>query len=294
MAFRRRKKKLGSYPSASVVISITLALFVAGLAGALFSFTQELERVVQDNIRIQVYLKNDVTDSLRKVILKSLEKESFINRSVDESIRYVSREEAAKQFIRDTGEDFSTFMGENPLHDSFILAVGQEYQSAEKLKALKTRLEKGTGVHFVDYNPNMVESVNRNRNIIGSILAGCAAALFLVVVLLIRNTIRLALFSQRFLVRSMQLVGATRWFIVRPFLWRSAAYGLAGTALAGSLLYGLIWYATRNFPELALLQNTESLLFVLAGMAGLGIFVAVWSTWAAIRAYLSLSLDELY
>jgi len=141
MSFRRRKKKLGSYPSASVVISITLALFVAGLAGALFSFTRELERVVQDNIRIQVYLKNDVTDSLRKVIRKSLEKEGFINRSVKESLRYVSREEAAKQFIRDTGEDFSTFMGENPLHDSFILAVGQEYQSAGKLRELKARLE---------------------------------------------------------------------------------------------------------------------------------------------------------
>lgn len=290
----RRKNHLGNYPSISVVLSITLALFVAGLAGILFSYTRELERVVQDNIRVQVYLKRDVTDSLRKVIQKTLERQEFINSSTADAVRFVSREEAARQFIRETGEDFSTFIGENPLHDSYVLAVAPAFQNSGQLKSLKTRIEKIPGVYFVDYNPNLIESVNRNRNIIAAVLAGCSIALFMVVFLLIRNTIRLALFSQRFLIRSMQLVGATRWFITRPFIWRAAGYGLLGALLAGAMLGGLLMFATGRFPELALIQNNDSLAAILGGLTGLGIFVSVFSTWGAMRMYLSLSLDELY
>lgn len=290
----QRKKKLGSYPSVSVVLSITLALFVAGLAGVLFSYTRELERVVQDNIRIQVYLKSDVNDSLRNVIETTIKRQEFVNPAIRESVRFISKAEAARQFIRDTGEDFSSFLGENPLHDSYQVAVAGPWQSPGQLKSIKARIEKIPGVYFVDYNPNLIESVNRNRNILGAVLLGCAAALLAVVFLLIRNTIRLALFSQRFLIRSMQLVGATRGFITRPFLLRSVWYGVLGAVLAGLMLGGLLMLATRYFPELSLIQNNQSLLMVLGSMSGLGIFVSLFSTWGAMRMYLALSLDELY
>lgn len=292
----RRRNKFGSYPSGSVVFSITLALLVAGLFGLLTSFTHQLERLVRDNYRVQVYLRQDVNDSLRQVITKTLTAQDFLNRELPEQqrISYISRDSAARAFIRDTGEDFLHFLGDNPLHDSYLISVAPAFQSNNQLKSVKDRLEKLPGVHLVDYNPNLLDSVNRNRNIIGAVLAGCALLFLALVVLLIRNTIRLALFSQRFLIRSMQLVGATRGFIMRPFLWRAAAYGLAGALLAAGILGGMLAYAVNIFPELGLLSHRDSLFVLLGGMGALGIFVAVSSTWGAMRTYLGLSLDDLY
>ena len=292
----RRRNKLGSYPSGSVIFSIALALLVAGLFGLLTIFTRQLERLVRDNYRVQVYLRQDVNDSLRQVIGKTLTAQDFLNRELpaNEQIGFISRDSAARAFIRDTGEDFLHFLGDNPLHDSYLVSVAPAFQSNDRLKAVKSRLEKVPGVHLVDYNPNLLDSVNRNRTIIGAVLAGCALLFLALVVLLIRNTIRLALFSQRFLIRSMQLVGATRWFIMRPFLWRAAAYGLIGALLAAGLLGGMLTYAIRIFPELLLLSHRDSLIGLLGSMGVLGIFVAVSSTWGAMRTYLGLSLDELY
>jgi len=295
MAGRKmKKKKPGGYPSAGVIFSITMALFVAGLFGILITFSRQLEKVVQDNVRIHVYLKHDLGDSTLLSIKKSLGTQEFLNKSVQKPLVFISRQEAAKQFIRETGEDFYKFMGENPLHDSFIISVSPSYQSAALLSGIKKKIEKIKGVHFVDYDPNLIESINKNRNTIGIVLAGSALTLFLVVITLIRNTLRLALFSQRFLIRSMQLVGATRGFIIMPFLYRASGYGLTGAVISGSLLIGLVTYATEVVPELKVIMNPGEILIVLGILTALGIFVSVWSTWRALTHFLSLSLDELY
>ena len=180
------------------MFSITLALFVAGLFGVLILFSKQLERIVQDNIRIQVYLKQDLSDSARLKVRKKIESGDYLNREIEQPVHFISKDEAAKKFILETGEDFYKFMGENPLHDSFVIAISALYQSPQQLNSIKKILEKIPGVHYVDYNPNLIESMNRNRNILGGILMGSALALFGVVILLIRNTLRLALFSQRF------------------------------------------------------------------------------------------------
>lgn len=289
-----KKKKLGSYPSASVIFSITMALFVAGLFGILMTFSRQLEKVVQENIRIHVYLKRELKGTNLKTIKKELEGQEFLNNSAEQPVVFVSKETAAKSFIKETGEDFYSFMGENPLYDSYVLSVAPAFQSANQLSLIKKNLEKRKWVHFVDYNPNLIESINKNRNTIGFVLAGSAGALFLVVILLIRNTLRLALFSQRFLIRSMQLVGATRSFITKPFIVRAMGYGLVGSVISGSLLSGLVTYAGKLIPELKLIINPGEILIVLVLLAFIGIFVSVWSTWRAMTHYLSLSLDELY
>lgn len=289
-----KKKKLGSYPSASVIFSITMALFVAGLFGILMTFSRQLEKVVQENIRIQVYLKRELNGISLRTIKKELEEQEFLNRSAERPVVFVSKETAAKTFIKETGEDFYSFMGENPLYDSYVMAVAPEFQSSNQLSLIKKNLEKRKWVHLVDYNPNLIESINKNRNTIGIVLAGSAGALFLVVILLIRNTLRLALFSQRFLIRSMQLVGATRGFITKPFILRAMGYGIAGSIISGSLLGAIVIYAGKLIPELKLIINPVEILIVLIFLALLGIFVSVWSTWRAMTHYLSLSLDELY
>ncbi|MFM7193410.1 MAG: cell division protein FtsX [Bacteroidota bacterium] len=291
---KRNGRKYGAYPSASVIFSTTLALLVAGLFGILMTISKELERLVQDNVRIQVYMRTGLNDSTLQAFGKKLEKEDFVNRSSVDPISFISRDDAARKFIRETGEDFYKFMGENPLHDSYIVAVAIPWQQPGKLEALKKRLERFHSVHFVDYNPSLIDSINRNRNIAGAVLLGCAVALFAVVVLLIRNTVRLALYSQRFIIRSMQLVGATRGFISRPFLLRAAGYGLTGGIIASGLLAGLLAGAVKRFPDLQAVMNTANIAGVLGILSLLGIFVAVLSTWRALYHFLGLSLDELY
>ena len=292
---RGKYKKLGSYPFVSVMLSITLALFVIGLFGVLLIYSQELGRIVKENVRIQVYLKNTVSEKDRDAFGKKLKTSDFTLRdSTRETVTFVSRQAAAEQFIKDTGEDFQKFLGENPLRDAFLITLDPAFHSKQKLGEIKTRLEKENGVFQVYYEETLIESVNHNIAKIGLVLLGLAGILLLVVVLLIHNTLRLALFSQRFLIRSMQLVGATRMFIQGPFIFRSAALGALGGLVASAMLWGLIRYGNRRVEELRMLENQDRLLILLASLLAMGIFVAAVSTWRAVNKYLKLSLDDLY
>lgn len=292
---RSKYKKLGSYPFISVVLSITLALFVIGLFGLLVIYSQELGRLVRENVRIQVYLKNTVTEEERLAMEKKLRVSDFtLKDSTRQTVTFVSKQSAAKQFIQETGEDFQKFLGENPLRDAFLVTLDPAFHGKQQLADIKARLEKDKGVFQVYYVETLIESVNRNIAKIGLVLLGVAGVLLLVVVLLIHNTLRLALFSQRFLIRSMQLVGATRMFIQGPFILRSMALGALSGIIAAGLLWGLIRYGNSKVEELRLLENQDRLLILLASLLALGIFVAAVSTWRAVSKYLRLSLDELF
>lgn len=293
--YRSKYKKYGSYPFISVVLSITLALFVIGLFGVLVIYSQELGRLVKENVRIQVYLKNTVTDEEKAALEKKLKTSDFILKdSTRKTLTFISKQQAAKQFIQDTGEDFQKFLGENPLRDAFLVTVDPAFHDKKKLSEIKSRFEKEKAVFQVYYVESLIESVNRNVAKIGLVLLGIAGVLLFVVVLLINNTLRLALFSQRFLIRSMQLVGATRLFIQGPFILRSMALGALAGIIASGMLWALIYYGNRRVEELRLLENQDRLLALLASLLALGIFVAALSTWRAVSKYLKLSLDELY
>jgi cell division transport system permease protein len=292
---RSRYKKLGSYPFVSVALSITLALFVIGLFGLLVIYSQELGRLVKENVRIQVYLKNTVTEEERLALEKKLRAADFaLKDTTRQTVTFVSKQTAAKQFIKETGEDFQKFLGENPLRDAFLVNLDPAFHGKQNLAEIKTRLEKEKSVFQVYYVETLIDSVNRNIAKIGLVLLGIAGVLLVVVVLLINNTLRLALFSQRFLIRSMQLVGATRMFIQGPFILRSMALGALSGVIASGMLWGLIRYGNTRVEELRLLENQDRLLILLASLLAMGIFVAAVSTWRAVSKYLKLSLDELY
>lgn len=289
------RKKLGSYPSVGVVISITLALFVTGLFGLLIIYSQELERVVRENIKLQVYLKSNLTETQRTQIEKKLEQLPYINKTItDNPVVFISKEEAAKKFIAETGEDFNQFLGENPLHDAYVLSVAPSYHSKESMEKISAELEKMNGVYEVFYVEGLIESINKNVTRLGIILAGIIALLLITVVLLINSTLRLALFSQRFLVRSMQLVGARKWFIQRPFIVRAVAYGMLSGILASAGIWLMVNYANRNIEDLALIQNKDRMITLSISLIIVGMIVAVTSSYFAIRKYLRMSLDELY
>ena len=293
--FKVRKKNLGSYPYLSVVLSITLALFVIGVFGLLVIYSKELERIVRENVKIQVYLKNQTSETQRLQIEKNLSSRYFLLKKPGEkSIQFIPKEEAAKQFIQDTGEDFQNFLGENPLRDAFLVSVDPTFHDKISMAKIKSEVGQINGVFQVYYVENLVESINKNVTKIGLILLGLAALLLLTVVLLINSTLRLALFSQRFLIRSMQLVGAKRWFIQRPFLFRASLHGLLAGIIASGLLISLISFANKRIEDLDLIQNTNRIIILLWSLLIMGIVVAVLSTYRAVRKYLKLSLDELY
>ncbi len=300
--FKVRKKTLGSYPFISVVLSITLALFVIGVFGLLLIYSKELERVVLENVKIQVYLKNHITEEQRKEIEKNLSTRYFIpkNNPVAQSgkpikmIEFISKQDAAKQFIKETGEDFQKFLGENPLRDAYLVSVSPVYHDKKSMAKIKGEVEKINGVFQVYYVENFIDSINENLNKIGLILLGLSALLLITVILLINNTLRLALFSQRFLIRSMQLVGAKRWFIQWPFLIRAGLHGLIAGLLASGLLTAVISFANRRIEDLSLIQNSNRIALLLGSLTLLGILVAFASTYRVVRKYLKLSLDELY
>ncbi len=290
-----RKKNLGSYPYVSVVLSITLALFVIGVFGTLVIYSKELERTVRDNVKIQVYLKNQLTPTQTQQIEKALISKNFVTKSnANQSIQFVPKEEAAKQFIKETGEDFKKFLGENPLRDAYLVKIDQAYHDTTNLKKIKSEVEDIQGVFQVYYVENVIDSINRNVTKIGLILMSLVGLLLFTVVLLINNTVRLALFSQRFLIRSMQLVGAKRWFIQWPFLFRALMHGALAGAIASGLLVALISFATKRIEDLRLIQNNDRIILLMFTLLGMGMIVAVASTYRAVAKYLRLSLDELY
>ncbi len=293
--FKVKKKKLGSYPYFSVVFSISLALFVIGVFGALIIYSKELERMVRESVKVQVFLQSRITDAQRLQIQKTLTAKPYTaSGETGSAIQFISKEEAAKQFIEETGEDFQQFLGENPLRDAFILRIDERYHEADKLKSIKTELEKVNGIFQVYYIENVIESINKNVTKISLILLGLAILLLFTVVLLINNTVRLALFSQRFLIRSMQLVGAKSWFIQKPFLYRATAHGLLAGAIASLLLIGLISFGNKRIEDLQLIQNNDGLILLVSVLLVTGMLVALLSTFRAVNKYLKLSLDELY
>lgn len=286
------RKKFGNYPFIGVVFSITLALLVAGLLGMLIIYASQFEKIVRDQVRIQIYLKNGLTESQRLQLEKRIESLPYLNKAIP--IQFVSKEEAAKTFIEQTGEDFTRFLGENPLHDALLISILPEYHNKEKLESIQAELKNLNGVFQVYYLQELIESINQNATRIGLVLSGILAVLILAVVMLIHNTIRLALFSQRFLIRSMQLVGATAGFIRRPFLLRALLYGFSGALLASAALYGLSQYGQRAVPEISMLHDQNKQLILFGILAITGMMLAFFSTYFAIRKYLNMSLDELY
>lgn len=292
--FKVRKKKLGSYPFVSTILSITFALLVMGIFGTLVIYSKELERVVRENVKMQIYLKTNINEAQKVQIQKNLASQYFLPAGREGSIQFISKEDAAQQFISETGEDFRKFLGENPLHDAFLVAIDAPYQDKATMDKIKSDLEQLSGVYQVDYVENVVSSINKNVARIGLVLICLSILLLGLVIVLIHNTLRLALFSQRFIIRSMQLVGAKKMFIQGPFLSRAALHGLMSGILASAILVGLIMLANNRLEELRLIQNAERMAVLLGSLVLIGIFVAVLSTWRAVSKYLELSLDELY
>lgn len=290
----RKKRKLGSYPFVSVVFSITVALLVLGLFGWMILHSSRLGNQIQENIEIQVYLNKNLSNSDINKVRQAVENKPYTLVRETPQVVLITKEEAAQQFIEDTGEDFKEFLGDNPLRDLLAVKISGGYQTVDSLNVIKAEIEKLRGVYEVEFEESLVESINKNLARIGVVLVGVAVFSLLVVIVLINNTIKLALFSQRFLIRSMQLVGATSTFIRRPFLFRSMLYGFLAGVIASAILYGFTMYMNTIIDGLAELQDPKGFFILFCVIVLMGMIVGYFSSLRAVRKYLKMSLDELY
>jgi cell division transport system permease protein len=291
----KRKKRLGSYPFFTVAFSLTMALFVIGLGGLLLLHAGKLSSIVKESIEIQIYLDRYLTKEETANVEKALLKRPYLEKRENlPQIQFISKDEAAKKFIDATGENFMSLLGENPLRDAYQIRIKPEFYENKKMQLIKQDVEKIPGVFEATYIENLVDEINRNIYRISFILLVFAVLLLFTITILINNTIKLALFSQRFLIRSMQLVGATSWFIQKPFLLRSVWQGFLSGIIACGLLLLLLQYANSQMEELLLLQVQQQILLLLACICILGPVISLLSSYRSVSKYLQMSLDELY
>jgi cell division transport system permease protein len=291
----KAKKQLGYFKFGSVLFSTTLSLFIVGLFGIILIQASSLTKMIRENIEIQVFLDKGLSQKQLVDLRKNLSERPFVLHTEDSVyLRFISDKEAAETFIENTGEDFTKFLEDNPLRDSYVFSVSEEFQSSEQLALIAKELETQPGVFEISYMTDLVDSINKNLFKVSLIMGGFILILIVTVIMLINNTIRLALFSQRFLIRSMQLVGATRGFIRKPFLVRAFFFGVLAGVLASAILFALLEYTKGNIEGFASLQNTELMLLLFAGLIISGGCLSGISTLRSVNKYLNMSLDELY
>lgn len=292
---QRKKTRLGSYKFVSVLFSITLSLFITGLVGLIIIQAKTLTSIIRENIEIQVFLnKNLKPADISRLTNQLKEKPYILEKEGNKRFAFVSKEDAAAIFMEEVGEDFTQFINDNPLRDTFTFSVAEAYQTPELLEDIVAEIQAINGVFEVTYMSDLVASINKNLLKVSMVLGAFILILLITVIILINNTIRLALFSQRFLIRSMQLVGATKGFIRKPFLVRSFFYGALGGIMASALLFGLMEYAKQAIDGFNLLYNLEWLMILFGGLVLLGAFLSFFSTLKSVNRYLNMSLDELY
>lgn len=289
------KIRLGSYPSATVIFSITLALFFTGVFGLLLFVAADLRQYIKENIQMQVYLDRAITDTERANLGLQLIKQPFVAQKEGKpQITYISKEVEGQRFIKETGEDFSEFLGNNPLRDSYRINIEESYASSSSMSKVKAQILQMPGVFEVSYYAPLVDSINKNLSTVAIVIATFSIILLGTCILLISNTIRLALFSQRLLIRSMQLVGANPWFIQKPFASRAFIQGLISAGIAIALLTVLTQGIRLAYPDLVYSISLVKFLTICIVLLFAGSLLGVLSALSATRKFLRLSLDQLY
>jgi len=273
----------------STIFSITLVLLMLGILGLILVHAKNLSNYVKENIVLNII----VDEGAKEADVLQFRKELNADPAVKQT-EYVNKELAAKNLTQDLGEDFVNFLGYNPLLSTVDVYLKADYANNKSIDALKATISKNPVVKEVIYQSSLIEMVNKNINTIGLIVLGFAAILLVISIALINNTIRLAIYSQRFLIKSMQLVGATKNFIRKPFIFWAMLHGLIASFIAILILLGLLYYAQKEIPEIIILRNYTEFGIVLLGLVGMGIFLTALSTTFAVSKYLRLKIYDLY
>ena len=283
----QKRKLISSY--FSVVLSIGLVLFLLGILGVLVLNTKKLADHFKEQITISVFLK----DNAKEVEVDQLQK-SLVLAAYTKSATYVSKEEAAEQHSEEIGENFQEFLGYNPLKNSIDIKLKADFVSTEQIDSIATKLAGNDYVEEVSYDKPLIALLTENVRKLSFWILVASAVFTGIAVLLINSSIRLSIYSKRFIIKTMQMVGATKSFIRRPFIWTNLKLGMLGALLALLTLGFVLYYLDGNFPELRLLQDIRILSILFFGVFALGALISYVSTYFATQRFLNLRTDDLY
>jgi cell division transport system permease protein len=282
-----RKKLRSSY--ATSIISISLVLFLLGIVGLLLLNAQRLRTHVLENLGFSIVLKEEAKEVDIIRLQKNLDAKAYVK-----STDYITKEEAARETSEELGENFIEFLGYNPLPASIVVKFYADYANPDSIASIEKELQRFDEVDEVMYQESLIHLVNENVRKISLIILAFSAVMFFIAIALVNNTIRMSVYARRFLINTMQLVGATRSFIRKPFLLRSAGHGIYAAIIAILLLVGVIYLIQQEFMEVISFQDIDILGILFIGVILIGIILNWISTYFAINKYLRMKSDDLY
>jgi len=264
-------------------------LFLLGILGLFIINSKKLADDFKEKIAMTVFFKNEANDSILKTFGTKLKTAPYA-RSTD----FVTKEAAAKQHTDIIGEDFMTFLGENPLQNSFDIHLKADYVEKDSIAKIEKQLRTNPMISDIVYDKQLVNLVNDNIKKVSLWILIISGFLAFIAVLLINSSLRLSIYSNRFIIKTMQMVGATKSFIRKPFVMRSIKLGMLGATLAIIALIGVLLYVENSFPDLGILENKPLIGGVLLSVLGIGILITWLSTHFATQKFLNLRTDDLY
>jgi cell division transport system permease protein len=283
----QKRRLISSY--FSVILSVFLVLFLVGILGLFVLNSKKLSDDFKEQIAMTVFFKSEANDTILKAFEAELKTAKFVKSSV-----FVSKDAAAKVHTEIIGEDFMTFLGANPLQNSFDIHLKADFIDAKNIRRIENKLRENPMVSDIVYDKQLVNLVNDNIKKVSFWILIISGFLTLVAVLLINSSMRLSIHSNRFIIKTMQMVGATKSFIRKPFIWRSIKLGMIGSALAVLALVGTLIYLNTSFPNLGILDDQLMIALVLLGVVAVGILITWISTYFATQRFLNLRTDDLY
>jgi cell division transport system permease protein len=271
------------------ILSAAGALTVLGIFLLLSIQGEKITEAIQSQVDMLVILNDSTTDVNAKTLVIELNMMPFVQK-----LNYVSKDSAEQQFIRANKEDFTDILNTNPLFSSIDINLKPNYANADSVAMIKIKLLNNPIISEIYYQNDLVNSINSNYRTLQWIFLGLGILLLLVTFLLIDSTTRLALYSQRFVIKTMQLVGATKWFIMKPYLLRGLLFGFVSGIIAALIVISLENLVLNQFPGLTNFQNVQWTGISLAGLIVIGIVFMILSSWIAVRKYLNKHVDTLY
>jgi len=282
-----KKKLQASY--LTTIVSISLVLFMLGLLGILVLNSKKLSDHVRENIGFSIIMNQGVKEARIMELKKNLDAADFVKYT-----EYITPEEAAEELQKDLGEDFIDFLGYNPLLPSIDLRLNAQYANIDSLKVIETALLENSDIKEVYYQESLIEMINDNIKRMGFFILVFSGLLLIMATALISNTIRLSVYSKRFLIRTMQLVGATKSFIRTPFVLTGILHGLISALIASVALVGILYILMQEVPELVSIKDFNSLAILFAFVILAGVLITWLSNLSAVNKYLKAKPEDLY
>lgn len=282
-----KRKLQSSY--LTTIVSITLVLFMLGMLGLILLSSKKLGDHVKENIGFSIIMNSEVKEARIMELKKNLDASDFVKYT-----EYITPEEAAKELQTELGEDFIGFLGYNPLLPSIDLRLNADYANVDSLKVIEAQLLQNSDIKEVYYQESLVEMINANVRKISLFILVFSLLLLVIAIALINNTIRLSIYSKRFLIRSMQLVGATKSFIRTPFILTGILHGLLAALFASSALVGILYFLLQQIPDLVTISDFKLFAVLFGFVISTGVIITWLSNLSAVNKYLKAKPDELY